>query len=120
MTEQRIILANGSRLLHEMLSRIIVKTVNLQVVQEIKNRENLPTAIENSDAEWVIMALPVDSSMPEWVDNYIVDHPRMRFMAVANDGSWVRTKWMESHEEELDNLSLRDLINILGGIMNPA
>jgi hypothetical protein len=120
MTEQRIILANGSRLLHEMLSRILIKTVNLQVVQEIKNRENLPTAIENSDAEWVIMALPADSAMPDWVDGYIVDHPRVRFMAVAADGSWVRTKWIETHEEELDDLSLRDLINILGGIVHPV
>lgn len=120
MSEQRIILANGSRLLHEMLNRILIKTGNLRVVQEINNHEHLPTAIETSDAEWVIMSLPADSSMPEWVDNYIVDHPHVRFMAVAADGSWVKTKWLESHEEELDNLSLRDLIHILGGIMNPV
>jgi len=37
MTEQRIILANGSRLLHEMLNRILYKTVNLKVVKEIKD-----------------------------------------------------------------------------------
>lgn len=120
MSEQRIILANGSRLLHEMLNRILIKTGNLKVVQEITNRENLPTAIERSDAEWVIMSLPADSTIPEWVDNYIDGHPQIRFMAVAADGSWVKTKWLENHEEEMDNLSLRDLINILGGIMDPA
>ena len=120
MPEQRIILANGSRLLHEMLNRILYKTVNLQVVKEIKDHNKLPNAIENSDAEWVIISLPVESTMPEWVDHYIVEHPRVRFMAVAQDGSWVKTKWMESHEEELDNLSLKDLIHILGGIMEAA
>jgi len=119
MTEQRIILANGSRLLHEMLNRILVKTGNLKVVQEIENNDILPTAIEKSDAEWVIMSLPVSSALPKWVDPYIVKHPHMRFMAVANDGSWVKTKWLETHEEEMGNLSLKDLINILGG-MEPA
>jgi len=58
--------------------------------------------------------------MPEWVETYITKHPHLRFMAVANDGSWVKTKWMESHEEDLDNLSLKDLIHILGGIVNTA
>ena len=120
MSERRIILANSSRLLREMLNRILHKTENLEVIQEITDHKQLPTEIEKSDAEWVIMSLPVDRGMPGWVDHYILDHPRVRFMAVANDGSWVKTKWLESHEEELDNLSLKDLIHILGGIMEPA
>ena len=120
MPEQRIILANGSRLLHEMLNRILVKTKNLEIVREIPDQRKLPTALEKSDAEWVIMSLPVEGALPEWTDTYMVEHPDVRFMAVAADGSWVKTKWMESHEEELDNLSLKDLINILGGIMDPA
>jgi len=120
MSDHRIVLANGSRLVREMLNRILHKTENLEVVQEISDHNSLPDEIEKSNAEWVIMSLPVDRNIPEWVDTYIVDHPRVRFMAVANDGSWVKTKWLESHEEELDNLTLRDLIHILGGIMEPA
>jgi hypothetical protein len=120
MSEKRIILANRSRLLHEMLNRILIKTGNLRVVQEITDREHLPNAIEKSDAEWVILSLPADSIIPEWVDNYIIDHPHVRFMAVAADGSWVKTKWLENHEEKLDDLSLRDLIHILGGVMDPV
>ena len=120
MSEQRIILANNSRLVREMFNRILHKAANLEVVQEINDHKNLPTNIENSDVEWIIMSLPEDHGMPEWVDHYIVDNPRVRFMAVSNDGSWVKTKWLERHEEELDNLSLKDLIPILGGIMEPA
>jgi hypothetical protein len=120
MSEQRIILANGSRLVHEMLNRILLKTENLEVVQEIANHKRLPAEIEESDAEWVVLSLPEDSNLPEWVDTYIVNHPQVRFMAIANDGSWVKTKWLEYHEEELNNLSLKDLIHILGGIMEPA
>jgi chemotaxis response regulator CheB len=120
MSEHRIILVNGSRLLHELLSRVLVKTVNLKLVQEVVDPEDLPDAIEDSEAEWVIMALPVDEAIPAWVDRYIVSHPHLRVMAVASDGSWVKTRWMERHEQELDDLSLRDVIHILGGIMEPA
>jgi hypothetical protein len=115
MSVQRIILANGSRLLHEMLNRILNKTDNLKVVQEIMDHDHLPNAIENSDAEWVLMSLPADSTIPEWVDTYMIDHPQVRFMALAADGSWVKTKWLERREERLDNLSLKDLLRILGG-----
>ena len=120
MTEQRIILANGSRLVHEMLNRILLKTENLEVVQEIVNHNELPTKIESSDAEWVVLSLPAESDLPEWTDRYIVEHPNVRVMAIANDGSWVKTKWLECHEEELNNLTLQDLIHILGGIAEPA
>ena len=120
MTEQRIILANDSRLVREMLNRILHKTDNLEVVREITDHADLPTAIKSPEAELVIMSMPSDRNMPDWVDTYIIEHPRMRFMAVADDGSWVKTKWLEYHEEEMDNLSLRDLIHILGGIMEPA
>ena len=120
MSEKRIILANGSRLVREMLNRILHKTENLEVVQEISNQEKLPNEIEESDAEWVIMSLPVDRGMPEWVDKYIVTHPNVRFMAVATDGSWVKTKWLEYHEEQLNNLSLKDFLHILNGVEQPT
>ena len=120
MAEQRIILANSSRLLREMLNRILLKTDNLKVVREITDHTTLPTAIKETDAEWIVMSLPVDGKMPEWVVPYMVNHPYVRFMAVANDGSWVKTRWLESHEEDLDNFSLIDFIHILGGIVQPA
>ena len=120
MSEQRIILANGSRLLHEMLNRILAKTGNLKVAQEITDQEHLPNAIESSDAEWVLMSIPADSTIPEWVDTYMDAHPNIRFMALAHDGSWVKTKWLEKHEEKLDDLSLREVLRILGGVLDPV
>jgi hypothetical protein len=34
-------------------------------------------------------------------------------MAVATDGSKIKMKWLEVHEQELNGLSLNDLIHIL-------
>lgn len=113
MPEQRIILANGSRLLREMLKRILFKSENLEVVREVTDQKELPAAIEHSNPEWVIVSLSFDNGVPSWVDNYLAIHPSVRFMAVATDGSKVKMKWLEIHEQELNGLSLSDLIHVL-------
>jgi len=113
MYTKRIILADGSRLLREMLHRVLYKADNLEVVQEVINYEDLPSAIEQFDPEWVIMSLPSDHVIPHWVDNYITNHPSVRFLAVSTDGSKIKMKWLERHEEDLGDLSLQDLIQLL-------
>lgn len=113
MPEQRIVLANGSRLLRDMLKRILFKSENLEVVREVTDQKELPSALEHSKPEWVIVSLSFDNDIPSWVDNYMSVHPSVRFMAVAMDGSKVKMKWLEVHEQELNGLSLSDLIHIL-------
>jgi len=113
MFTKRIILADGSRLLREMLHRVLYKADNLEVVQEVTNYEDLPSAIEQFDPEWVIMSLPSDHIIPDWVDIYIANRPSIRFLAVSTDGSKIKMKWLEPHEEDLGDLSLKDLIHIL-------
>ena len=113
MSIKRIILADGSRLLREMLQRVIYKEDNLEVVKEVARYEELPSAIEQFDPEWVIMSLPSNHIIPDWVDIYITDHPSVRFLAVSTDGSKIKMKWLEPHEEDLGDLSLKDLIHIL-------
>ena len=117
-TPQRIILVNGSRLLREMLHVVIYKADHLQVVREVSDHEELPSTIEQLEAEWLVMSLPFDKGIPEWVDHYITNHPSTRFLAVSTDSSKVKIKWVEIHEEELEDLSLNDLIHILESAPN--
>lgn len=118
MAEQRIVLANGSRLLRDMLKRILFRSDRLEVVQEVTDQKELLSVIEHTSPEWVIVSLSFDDSVPPWVDNFMVSHPSVRFMALATDGSKIKMKWLEVHEQELEGLSLNDLIHILEG--NPA
>ena len=113
MYTKRIILADGSRLLREMLRRVISKADNLELVQEVNDYEELHSAIEQFDPEWVIMSLPSDHVIPPWVDTYLTTRPSVRFLAVSTDGSKIKMKWLEPHEEDLGDLTLKDLIDIL-------
>ena len=113
MPEQRIVLANGSRLLRDMLKRIMFKSDQLEVVREVTDQKELPSVIESTNPQWVIVSLSFDNVIPPWVDNFLVSHPSVRFMGFASDGSKVKMKWLEVHEQELNELSLNELIHIL-------
>jgi DNA-binding NarL/FixJ family response regulator len=113
MHEQRIVLANGSRLMRDMLKRILFKSDHLKIVREVTDQKELPAVIEHTQPEWVILSLSYDNNVPAWVDGFIASHPSVRIMALAADGSTIKLKWLEVHEQELKGLSLSDLIQIL-------
>jgi chemotaxis response regulator CheB len=113
MHEQRIVLANGSRLMRDMLKRILYKSEHLDVVWEVIDQNELPSVVEYTQPEWVILSLSFDNGVPAWVDGFMASHPKVRFMALAADGSKIKLKWLEVHEQELNGLSLNDLIKIL-------
>lgn len=113
MPKQRIVLANGSRLLRDMLRRIIFKSEKLRIVREVTDQKELPSVIENTNPEWVIISLSFDNGIPAWVDGFMASHPSVRFLALATDGSKIKLKWIETHEQEFNGLSLSELMHIL-------
>jgi hypothetical protein len=113
MPDQRIILATDSRLLSEMLNRILLKTDHLDVVKQVSNHENLPAVIQQQDAEWIILTLPADNKFPDWTDDYMEEHPFVKILTVSSDGSWVKMKWFDKREQDIPEPSLQELIHIL-------
>jgi chemotaxis response regulator CheB len=113
MRTQRIILVDDSRLLGEMLGTVIHKDAHLQTVRKVDGREDLPSAIEEFEAEWVVMTLPLETDIPAWVNHFMEEHPAMRFMAIFAGSGKIKMKWLESHEEEVEDVSLTDVLQIL-------
>lgn len=113
MAIKRIILANNSRLLRDILKRAIDKTDHLEVIGEVTAQEELPSAIEYSDPEWVITSLPLDSRVGRWLDTCMAAYPAVRFILFSHDGRGITMKWQTSYEEDLTNLSLRDFVHVL-------
>jgi len=113
MSTKRVILANGSRLLREMLHRVINKADHLEVVQELLNHEELPSAIARLDPEWVIISLPYDKNVHSWINTCMAEYPSVRFIFLSPESNGIKMKWQTSYEEDLTNLSLKDFIQIL-------
>ncbi|HLO15382.1 MAG TPA: hypothetical protein VK206_11165 [Anaerolineales bacterium] len=113
MSTKRVILANGPRLLREMLHRVISKAEHLEVVQEVRNHEELPAAIEKFDPEWVILSQPANNNSSSWIATCMAQYPSVRFVLLSPDNRSIKMKWQASYEEDLTHLSLRDFIHFL-------
>jgi hypothetical protein len=113
MEARRIILAGESRLLMEMLRRAISKSPGLEVVGQVADLASLPSAVERFGAQWVIMSVQPETSLPEVVSRLLAVHPSLLVLALAADGSQVRLEWMEPHEKIFGQLSLNELVATL-------
>lgn len=113
MSRKRVILSNGSRLLREMLHRVIDKAEHLEVVQELTSHEELPSAIARLDPEWVILWVPYNKNTYSWLNTCMADYPSVRFIFLSPESNTIKLKWQSTYEEDLTNLSLKGLIDIL-------
>jgi len=110
---KRVILADGPRLLREMLHRVIDKADHLQVVGQLPNDKDLPSYIERHDPEWVIVPLPYSNKTHDWINSYLTDHPSVRMVFLAPDRNHIKMKCQHSYEEDYSDLSLMEFIHIL-------
>jgi len=113
MSRKRVILANGSRLLREMLQRVIDKSDRLEVVLELSRYEELPYAIERFDPEWAILSVPKNKNGQAWINTCIAEHPSVRFVFLSPESNTFKLKWQTEYEEDLTNLSFKGFIGIL-------
>lgn len=113
MSIQRIVLINRSRLLRGILKRAIERDIGLQVVAEVDDYIKISSVIKNADADWIILALQPQESIPEIVDTVLRDRPELRCLVMATDGSQVRMRWIETHETALDEKNLEELFTVL-------
>lgn len=113
MESRRVILALKPRLLRDMLRRALENVHGVQIVGEYTDRASLLAAVARSEAQWVIVSLPTDDEMPAVVDFLRTANPRLSVLAVALDGSRTRLYAHERYNEELNGMSLDDLVAVL-------
>jgi DNA-binding NarL/FixJ family response regulator len=106
---KRVILADGPRLVREVLYRVLNKVGHLEVVREVTNDKELPEVIKAFDPEWVILSLPFNADSHSWIHEY----PSVRFIFLSPTENYLKMKWQDSHEENYSDLSLKDLIHLL-------
>lgn len=85
----RIILTNGSRLLHDMLKRAIDKRDRIEIVAEVEDVETFPQVASDVDADWVYLLLPPDEEIPSLVEETVNESTSMDLLVMSTDGSKV-------------------------------
>jgi DNA-binding NarL/FixJ family response regulator len=115
MERQQIILANEPRLLRKLLARVFDKASGVQVVCEISDLAELPDAVERTDPQWMIVPLWQQGKLPGVVKSILAQHPSIKVMGMAANGSAVAIERPGTQEQPLRNLSLGDLLAVLRG-----
>jgi DNA-binding NarL/FixJ family response regulator len=110
---QRIVLAEDAPLLNQMLSRILHRAQNVEIVQELHGLADMPIPPDGTQPDWVVISLSHNDSLPAWVDEYIARHPYVGIMVLSLDSARIRLRWSEIHERQLDDVSLHELMHIL-------
>lgn len=114
MSTKRVILANNSRLVREMLHRVIDKADSLEVVQDIPDQRALDSAIERFAPEWVILSSPQRGDATDnWLDTGASKYPSVRYIVLSPDHSNIRVRLQNSPEEDISRLSVDDFIHVL-------
>jgi hypothetical protein len=110
---KRILLANGSRLLRDVVKRVIEKSDGLEVVGEIAEFGRLAVAIETTKPDWVIYFLSPGSTLPAFIETLMNKNPSMRILEIFVNGGQVKIEWLGLREKQLDNSSLESLTDLL-------
>jgi DNA-binding NarL/FixJ family response regulator len=115
MDEIRVVLGNQTRLLRDLLRRSIRKIEGIKIVGETQRVEKLPAVVKDKRADWVILSLPQDESIPEVFHDLAALEEELSLMAISNAGDKVIIRRIEVQEESYQKFSLEDLGAVLRG-----
>ena len=109
----RVLVANGPRLMRELVLAILADQSDIEVTGEIEDESNLPMAIEQQQPDVLIVALNDGEPHSSQYRLLVGRHPQMKILALAPEQNrgifyyWatveVRTKAVESSEAGLLN-----------------
>lgn len=111
--KQRIVLANSSLLVRDLLKKVIGKKPGLEIVSNVEDYTELPEILETTEADWGIILLPPNGEVPEIINQVIEEQTSMRFLLMDVDGSHVRMIYRKPQEVPLDEQNLQDILELL-------
>jgi hypothetical protein len=116
MQPQRIVLADGSRFLRDILRKVITQTPGLQLVSEVADLASLRSTLQQNEVEWIILSIFPDSLIADEGHMALVaEYPSLHILGIYADGSQVRVLLPGQQEKIYKGLTWEKLHHILLG-----
>jgi len=119
MQSQRAILVNGSRLLRELVKRVIEINAGFEITRELADVQELPSAILETKAEWVFVILSLAEEIPEPLKvELFLEYPALKIVGLWMDDGHVRIDWLTRDQKDLTWITVDELTGLLREELN--
>jgi hypothetical protein len=114
MPSQQVILVNSSRLLRELVRRVIERGAGFEVITELGDILELPSAVMKTDAEWVFLILSPNQEIPESLKvSLFLKCPTMRIVGLWVDSGRVSINGLGYEQKDFTEVTLSAFMRLL-------
>jgi DNA-binding NarL/FixJ family response regulator len=116
MRPRRIILADGSRFLRDILRKVFDQTPGLEVVAEVTDLVHLTSVLQQTRVEWIVLCLPLHSRVSNDFEKATMKQfPSVQILGFYINDGLVSVESVDQHEKIYGGLTWDVLLNILLG-----
>ncbi|MBZ5500771.1 MAG: hypothetical protein LAN59_00830 [Acidobacteriia bacterium] len=81
----RVLVANRPRLMRELVMATISDQSDIEIVGEIHEESEIASAVEQTQPDFLIVALEQHDRLPEFCQSILQSHPQVKIIAIAPD-----------------------------------
>ena len=114
MQPRRAILVDGSRILRDLIRRVLVTKAGFEVVDELSNLEELSSSLARAETEWAFLILSpnLEISKRQTVE-ILVEHPSMRIILIRMDEGRIEMEWLVRGHKDLTEMTLDEITLVI-------
>ncbi len=114
MQSQQVILVNGSRLLRELVKRVIERDAGFEVITELGDILELSSVIMKTDAKWMFLILSPNQEIPESLKvSIFLKYPTMRIVGLWVDSGRVHIDGLDYEQKDFTEVTLSAFTRLL-------
>ncbi|MFZ5856912.1 MAG: hypothetical protein ACOYZ6_08780 [Chloroflexota bacterium] len=110
MQPRRAILVDGSRILRDLIRRVLETKAGFEVVDEIGTLEELSSSLARAETEWAFLILSpnLEISKRQTVE-ILVEHPSLRIILLRMDEGRIEMEWLIHGYKDLTEMTLDEI-----------
>jgi hypothetical protein len=112
-SQQTILLADGPRIVRDMLKRLIEKKAELRLVSDLEGLDRLPEEVRRLRPDWVILLSASLHDQPGLIEDLIRDASEMHIVILSTGEDQTQLGWLEYHSEKVPNPTWEGLVRSL-------
>lgn len=114
MQPRRAILVDGSRILRDLIRRVLETKVGFEVVDELGNLEELSSSLARAETEWAFLILSpnLEISKRQTVE-ILVEHPSLRIILIRMDEGRIEMEWLIRGYKDLTEMTLDEIALVI-------